>query len=249
MHPHAGCCQRRGQPRPQLSAAFRDVSLQFFAPPPKVVQSQSVLPWQQAQQGSHSASPSNSHLHCSSPSPFSPLFLSVNGRQLVSDATLKLTVPGRREEGPFFLGDMSPCPPESFFPLHGSHSLSEEGWKELEGAGPPGGVWNAAGASDLCCCWRGSSLKAEESGCGLWQAPLDSGGVRGRDGGQAVRRALPTPSPPSLFVYTFPVGPCLLSLACFLLSFLVFRFSAHLLYQGPKPRTTGQAERRVAPRR
>lgn len=130
---------------------------------------------------------------CFSPSlssPLSPLFLSVSGKQLMSDATLKLMV---LEEGNKRLsfGRISPPPPQSSFSLYVGCTPSPRGGRScLRGAGrsSSGEGWEPATASDLCCK-KSSSLKATELGtrefaCGFLQAPLTSLGVRQAEGGQ-----------------------------------------------------------------
>lgn len=164
---------------------------------------------------------------CAAPLPLSSLFLSVSGKQLLSDATLKLALAGRR--GP---GDIRPRRILSLSPLRGGRSSGRG-----EGPGRPGSQ-----PEPLPLLLREVSLEGKEFVCRLPLAPSTSGGVS-RWGGQ-VGLAL-------LSGRTFPPGPwlpCLPPHPVLLLPFLARRCSSWMTEQAgsrmARSRLTGEAGRR-----
>lgn len=164
---------------------------------------------------------------CAAPLPLSSLFLSVSGKQLLSDATLKLALAGRR--GP---GDIRPRRILSLSPLRGGRSSGRG-----EGPGRPGSQ-----PEPLPLLLREVSLEGKEFVCRLPLAPSTSGGVS-RWGGQ-VGLAL-------LSGCTFPPGPwlpCLPPHPVLLLPFLARRCSSWMTEQAgsrmARSRLTGEAGRR-----
>lgn len=87
-------------------------------------------------------------------SPGSSLFLSVNGKQLRSDTTLKLTVPRKKEEKTFFLGAISPQ--RFVFPISRGGTLSPRAGRSCLREAPQLGICGGTSprtTGHLPCLW------------------------------------------------------------------------------------------------